>query len=166
MDLAAPPLKTRLACLVYEGLLLFGPVFGAGWMYSVVMQQKHALAQREGMQLWLFLVIGIYFVWFWSRGRQTLPMKTWRIRLVDSKGQAVKYGRALARYALCWLWFLPGLLLASVIGARAWAMVLIPAANVLVWALAVYLDRDRQFLHDRLAGTRLVRAPAYTGKLP
>jgi hypothetical protein len=30
---------------------------------------------------------------------------------------------------------------------------------MLLWALAVFLDRDRQFPHDRLAGTRIVRLP-------
>jgi hypothetical protein len=30
---------------------------------------------------------------------------------------------------------------------------------MLLWALAVFLDRDRQFLHDRLAGTRIIQLP-------
>ena len=34
----------------------------------------------------MFVVLGIYFVWFWSRG-QTLAMKTWHIRLVDAQGR-------------------------------------------------------------------------------
>jgi hypothetical protein len=35
-------------------------------------------------------------------------------------------------------------------------LVLIPAANAALWALAVFLDPQRQFLHDRLSGTRLI----------
>jgi uncharacterized RDD family membrane protein YckC len=31
--------------------------------------------------------------------------------------------------------------------------------GVLAWGLTAFLDRDRQFLHDRLAGTRLVLLP-------
>ncbi|MDO8300213.1 MAG: RDD family protein [Lacisediminimonas sp.] len=154
-------MRTRLACMVYEGLLLFGPVFGAGWLFSVLTQQRHALFHREGMQAWIFFVIGLYFVWFWSRGRQTLPMKTWRIRLVDRAGKPLSYNRALLRYLLSWLWFLPGLVLAAALGIHTGPLLLwIPAANVVLWALAVYLDPQRQFLHDRLAGTRLLREPA------
>jgi uncharacterized RDD family membrane protein YckC len=32
-------------------------------------------------------------------------------------------------------------------------------ANILLWALTVFLDKDRQFLHDRVAGTRLIELP-------
>ncbi len=146
--------------MLYEALLLFGPVFGAGWLYAVLMQQRHALFLREGMQAWIFFIIGLYFVWFWSHGRQTLPMKTWRILLVDRNGQPLKPLRALLRYLLCWLWFLPGLVLAAALGIRTGPLLLlIPAANLVLWALTVYLDPERQFLHDRLAGTRLVRVP-------
>lgn len=159
-SLNAPALKTRIACLIYEALLLFGPVFAAGWLFSALVQQRHALYMREGMQAWLFLVIGIYFVWFWSRGRQTLPMKTWRIKLLDANGQPASFQRALLRYLLSWGWFLPGIMLASFIGAKGWMLVLIPAANALLWALSVRFDPARQYPHDRLAGTRLVRMPA------
>jgi uncharacterized RDD family membrane protein YckC len=33
------------------------------------------------------------------------------------------------------------------------------AIGVVAWGLTAFLDRDRQFLHDRLAGTRLVQLP-------
>jgi uncharacterized RDD family membrane protein YckC len=152
-----PSLKRRFASMLYEALLLFGVLFIAVFLFSTLLQQRHALYLRGALQDWLFLVVGIYFVWFWTHGGQTLPMKTWRIRLVRSDGQAVKTGRAIGRYLLAWLWFLPGLVLAWLIDARTWLLVLIPAANVALWALAIYLDPNRQFLHDRLAGTRLVR---------
>lgn len=146
--------------MLYEAMLVLGLVFGAGLLFSVVMQQRHALFLRGGMQAWLFFVMLMYFVWFWSHGRQTLPMKTWYIRLVDRFGQPVGYGRALLRYLLCWLWVLPGLILVYLLGAKHWTSVLIPAANMALWALTIYLDPQRQFLHDRIAGTRLVRVAA------
>ena len=61
-------------------------------------------------------------------------MKTWRIRLVSTDGTAVRPGLALLRYALCW----PSLLFFGI--GVLWACV----------------DRDGQFLHDRLTGTRLI----------
>ena len=38
-------------------------------------------------------------------------------------------------------------------------LVLLPALNFVLWAAATRLDGDRQFLHDRLAGTRLIWVP-------
>ena len=142
--------------MFYEAMLLFGVLFIAGWLFSSLLQQRHGLNLRIEFQSWLFFVTGIYFVWFWSHGGQTLAMKTWRIRLVTMDGQAVKTKRAIGRYLLAWLWIFPGLALAWVLGARNWMLILIPAANVVIWSFTIYLHPQRQFLHDRLAGTRLV----------
>ncbi len=156
LDTTAPPLKRRLAGMLYEALLLFGVLFFAGWLFSTLLQQRHALYLRHAQQIWLFLVLGAYFIWFWTHGGQTLPMKTWRFRLVTATGEPVPAWRAAVRFLLAWLWFMPGLALAAALDAAAWMMVLIPSLNMLLWALAVHLDPQRQFLHDRLAGTRLV----------
>jgi len=153
-----PSLVRRLCSMLYESMLLFGVLFFAGWIFSTLLQQRHALYLRNGLQDWLFVVIGIYFIWFWSHGGQTLAMKTWRIRLVTAKGQRVGIPRALGRYLLAWCWCVPGLIAAWLAGAQGWLLILIPAMNLLLWALTVYLDPERRFLHDRLAGTRLVDA--------
>ncbi len=144
--------------MLYEALLLFGVLVIAGLLFAVIMQQRHALYLRHVFQYCLLLVLGIYFVWFWIHGGQTLPMKTWRIRLVSAEGGPVTIVHAMLRFLLAWLWFLPGLALAWLLGAQAWMLVLIPAINMLAWALTIYLDPQRQFLHDRLAGTRLIMA--------
>jgi uncharacterized RDD family membrane protein YckC len=121
------------------------------------LQQRHALYLRSGLQDWLFFVLGVYFVWFWTHSGQTLAMKTWRIRLVTREGHAVTTKRAIGRYLLAWGWILPGLATAWLLGAKNWFLALIPAANMILWALTIYLDPQRQFLHDRIAGTRVVR---------
>ena len=84
-----PSVLRRLACFVYEGVLLFAVLMIAGYLFSSLTQQRHALAGRAALQGFLFLVLGIYFVWFWSHGGQTLAMKTWRIRLIGQDGLAV-----------------------------------------------------------------------------
>ena len=86
-DLLAPPLTRRMACWLYEGMLMFGVVFIAGYLFSALTQTRNALDNRHWQQAFLFVVFGIYFTWFWSKG-QTLAMKTWHIRVVDSQGQA------------------------------------------------------------------------------
>lgn len=142
--------------MVYEAMLLFGVVTITGALFSILFQQRHALYLRHALQIWLLVVVTAYFVWFWTHSGQTLAMKTWRIRLETREGKEVSVKRAAGRYVLAWLWILPGLALAWAIGATNWALVLIPGANMLLWAMTAYLDPSRQFLHDRLAGTRIV----------
>ena len=156
-SLPTPSLKRRVAIMIYEGTLLFGIVFTAGLAFSVVMQQTHALYLRHAMQYWLFFVLGAYFVWFWSHGGQTLPMKTWHVKLVTADGRPVSMGRAAFRYLLCWLWFVPGLALAATLRTEGWMMVIIATISTIIWGLTIYFDPQRQFLHDRMAGTRLVQ---------
>ena len=79
--------------------------------------------------------MGYYFIWFWTHGGQTLAMQTWKIRLVTLEGNNVGLKQAITRYLLalvCNFFFGVGL----------------------IWAL---FDPDCQFLHDRLAGTRIIK---------
>ena len=144
--------------MVYEAMLLFAVLFISDWFFSTLLQQRHALQLRHAGQVWLFAVLALYFIWFWTHGGQTLAMKTWRIRLVTQDGNAIKLPRAMARFALGWMWILPGLVVAYLFGAKASGLLLIPAANIALWALTALLDPQRQFLHDRLAGTRVIAA--------
>lgn len=154
-DLLAPGLWRRMACWLYEGLLLFGVVFLAGYLFSALTQTRHALDNRHLQQAFLFVVLGIYFTWFWAKG-QTLAMKTWHIRLVDRHGQSVTQARALLRYLLSWLWFLPALAAIAPFQLTGAESAIILAGWIAVWALLSRLHPQQQFWHDALAGTRLV----------
>lgn len=152
-----PSLGRRMTCFMYEGVLLFGVVWAAGMVYSLVTGQRHAMTGQTGMQFVQFVVLGAYFTWFWSRTGQTLPMQTWNIRLVTSSGQPVSPLRAACRYLLAWLWFLPGLAAAHLAGIRGGlAVSVILVVGVLTYALLSLLHPTRQFLHDALCGTRLI----------
>lgn len=154
----APPLRRRLACWLYEGMLLFAVVFISGYLFSSLSQTKHALDNRHAHQAFVFVVLGIYFTWLWSKG-QTLAMKTWRIRVVDAQGQPLSQGRALLRYLLSWLWFLPSLLGSWLAGLQGGEIGVVMVGWVLVWALLSRFQPQQQYIHDRLAGTRLVDVP-------
>lgn len=145
--------------MVYESMLLFGVIGTTGALFSVLFEQRHALYLRHALQGWLLLVLILYFCWFWTHGGQTLAMQTWKIRVVKRDGGPLEMKRAIGRFMLAWLWVLPGLVLAWAIGASNWMLVLIPAANIMIWAMTIYLDPDRQFLHDRIAGTRIITVP-------
>lgn len=156
--LQAPPgVARRLACFVYEGVLLFGVVMIAGYLYSSLTQQRHALQGQTGLQAFLFIVLGIYFTWFWSRGGQTVAMKAWHLRLVTAQGAAVSQPRALVRYLASWLWFLPALASVHAAGLHsAGAIFGAMTFGVLAYAGLAWLRPDRQFWHDVVCGTRLV----------
>jgi uncharacterized RDD family membrane protein YckC len=123
----------RLLCLLYEGLLLTGVAFGATLALLLGSHFIGATVPRTTLQVYLLIVGGCYFVPQWRAGR-TLPMKTWRIELVRVTNGKLTTQRALIRYGFALMsWLLAG-------AGYLWPLV----------------DRDRQFLHDRLAGTRLV----------
>lgn len=156
-DLQAPALARRLACFVYEGVLLFGVVMPAGFVYGVVTQQRHALQGYHGLQAFLFIVLGAYFVNFWSRSGQTLAMQTWHIRLLTDSGAPVSRLRALCRYLLSWLWFLPALAMVWATGLKSGAFSFsVLGAGVLTYAALSWLHPRRQYWHDAICGTRLV----------
>lgn len=148
-----------MACWLYEALLLFALGLLATLLFSVLIQMRSGIDPRRWLlQLFLAVVFGLYFTFFWSRG-QTLPMKTWRIALVDRHGRPLTQGRALLRYVFCAIWLLPPL---AALASRRFTLPelgVIFAGWVVFWALLSRLHPQRQFWHDAWAGTRLVEAP-------
>ena len=153
--LVAPGLARRMACWLYEGMLLFAVLFVSDYLYSALSQTRNALDNRPLQQAFLFVVLGIYFTWFWAKG-QTLAMKTWRIRLVDRLGQPVTQARALLRYLLSWLWFLPALAAVASFKFSVAELVVLLFGWIAVWALLSRFHPLQQFWHDAWAGTRLI----------
>jgi uncharacterized RDD family membrane protein YckC len=138
-------IRRRLASMFYESLLLLGvlsvtfilPHLALGMGFEIVLPGPLLL-------LHIILVIGTYFIWYWRHGGQTLAMQTWRLRIVSVDGKPPRLKQLFLRYLLSW----PSLLL---YGAG------------LLWAC---FDRDRQFLHERLSGTRIIVVPPTTAKNP
>jgi len=155
--LLAPRLLRRMACWMYEGLLLFGVVFISGYLFSTLTQTRNALDNRHALQAFLFLVFAVYFSWFGNKG-QTLAMKTWNIRLVDVHGQAVTRQRAFLRYVLSWIWFLPPLVAVAPYELSGGEVMVICLGWVAVWAILSRFQTDKQFWHDVWAGTRLIHS--------
>jgi len=153
----APALPRRMAAFMYEGVLLFGVLFVTGVVYALAMNQRHAMHDRNGLMVALFLALAVYFIGFWHKHGQTLAMKTWHLKLVQANGLTPPPMQAALRFVASWLWFAPALLLSYL---AHWHQTSQYAAMMLVW-LAVYaslclLLPRRQFLHDLLVGTRLI----------
>ncbi|MDP4909398.1 MAG: RDD family protein [Burkholderiaceae bacterium] len=158
LDAPAPPRLRTFASMMYEGVLLFAVVFLAGYLFDTLTQSRHALMLRGGRQVWLFIAIGAYFLICWKRSGQTLPMKAWHIKVLGVQGQPAPFWRLMLRYAYMWVLPLSGAglvwLAASLSGWNAMLM-LIVATPFLVF-IPTWFTTQQQFLHDLLAGTRLV----------
>lgn len=140
----------RFMCVAYEGVILFGVVFFFAYGFSALTRFNG----QPGLLRWAFqgfivLVLGVYFVWSWSHGRRTLPMKTMGVRLVDDQERPVSTRRASLRYLAALAGWVIALGLAAGVHAAAILLVAVPFG----WAL---IDRRRRTLYDLASGTRLV----------
>lgn len=147
-----------MAAWLYEGILLFAVLLLATLVFSVLADMRSGIDRaRPVLAGFLFVVAGIYCGWFWFKG-QTLPMRVWGIRVVDRFGRPLTQGRAVLRFVYCTLWYAP--VIAALQSRRftvAEAVVMF-FGWVVFWALLSRFHPERQFLHDVLAGTRLVPA--------
>lgn len=143
MKITSAGLGRRLLSMLYEFLILIAVLFIASFVFHLVFRDTSSLLFRPGLQLYLLVIAGTYFTWFWTHGGQTLPMQTWKLQIIGAGGDQVYLKQALARY------------LFAVIGIFFFG-------GGIAWAL---FDRDRQFLHDRLAGTRIVRLEGKAEKI-
>ena len=164
---APAPLARRLASVAYEGLLLGAVLLASGFLLAPwVSAPSHVTAAAAPLPLPAaparlslfaasFAVGALYFCWSWTGGRRTLPMKTWRLRLTRRDGNPVGRRAAVTRYLAAWIG--PALALLAYVALKPTG-----AARYALWLVAVnyawaWIDPDRQFLHDRIAGTRIVR---------
>lgn len=160
---STPSIKRRLFAMVYEAFLLLAVDMLAVALWLLVTRNSQAPVAKLGMNVFLFLVTGAYFVYNWTSSGHTLAMKTWRMRVTRAgahAGAPVTFARAVLRYLLAWGWVLPALAACGLRGPTSWGQVGITVgAGIVAWAMSAFLDPDRQFLHDRLAGTRVVALP-------
>ena len=155
-----PTVKRRVTVMVYEFFLLFAVEMLAVLIYLLLTGNRQDAIFQHGLKLYLFIVTGAYFTWCWRDSGHTLAMKTWRVKVIQPGHARLPWRTAIVRYLLAWGWFAPALLVCAVFGLHAKGEIAIALAiGIALWALTAFLDRDRQFLHDRLAGTRLIGLP-------
>lgn len=135
----------RFASLIYEGFLLVPVLFLSAYLFLAITRDAQTPRMHLLFQSWLFIVMGGYFCYCWVKSGQTLAMKTWRLRVERQDGMPVTLRQAALRYAV------------AAVGLFAFGI-------AFVWA---FFDRDRLFLHDRIAGTHIVRiVPAAVSAAP
>jgi uncharacterized RDD family membrane protein YckC len=166
-DRPTASLARRYAALGYEGLLLAAILLLVGFLtLPAALPPGGApraiavppLAARVLSACFVFAAVGLYFTWSWTGGRRTLPMKTWRLAIVRSDGGPVDARRAVTRYAAAWIG--PAVSLLAYAALRPSHLAAHAAWLIPIGYLWPFVDPDRRFLHDRIAGTRIVMAPA------
>lgn len=128
-------LKRRLACLLYEFLVVFSILLIGFLLPQIVLSGFGMQVGGRLLLAHIVVLLMVYFIWCWLNGGQTLPMKTWKIRIINQDGSRIRPAQALLRYLAAW-----------------------PSTLLIVGLLWAFVDRDQQFLHDRIAGTRLIAA--------
>ena len=163
--LPAPQFWRRVSCGLYEQLVLLGvialtflaPNLGLGILFGIALPSWLTF-------LYLYIVLGVYFVWYWTKSGQTLAMQTWRIRMIGPGGHNLNRKQAIWRYVYGSLWITPCIALQWLFDLHRWQIIeMLFAVALFLWPLSIYLNRVspllRQSLPDRFSGTRLVELP-------
>jgi uncharacterized RDD family membrane protein YckC len=160
--IATPTIKRRLISMVYEAFLFIAVELFAIFIYLLVTRNQHTPIIDHGRNAVFFLVGAAYFIHSWAGSGHTLAMKTWRIKVVKLGYKNVPFRAAAIRYLMAWGWFLPAIVAYY---ALNWSILqdkgkIVAAflAGIAAWAATALFDKDRQFLHDRVAGTPFMRA--------
>ena len=142
MDIHSLPnaaLLRRFAAMLYDAFLIV-----AIWMTSttliVALLTEGGTVRGTGFQLFLYLELGAFYVYFWHARGQTLGMQVWKIKLVNEAGSTLSWGECIRR-------FLAATLAVAPLGAGFLWMVFHP---------------KRLALHDVLSRSRVI----YLGKKP
>ncbi|HEY0268210.1 MAG TPA: RDD family protein [Methyloradius sp.] len=135
MELKSSPGWFRtIASLFYDFLLLLAIFFAGTFLFISIFGNATQAPQRYFLQVYLWLIAGIYFIWCWYRSGQSPAMKVWHIKVVNQQGMPISLAQASSRYVIASLGLIIG-------GAGFF------------WA---FFDREGLFMHDRLTGSRLV----------
>lgn len=140
----APSFFKLGACLIYEALVVIALSLAVTAIFVLSLGEATTGFKRYLLQLFLWLTVGVYFVWCWQKKGQTLAMQTWQLKLLNQKAQLLSLKAAVVRYVLATL-------------------------SLMVFGLGflwVIIDRDRLFLHDRLLKNKIIYAPRKIASQP
>jgi uncharacterized RDD family membrane protein YckC len=133
MNMAAPSLIKLGACLLYELLTVIAIVFVSAGLFLWIAGDATQGSKRLLLQIFLWLIVGAYFVWCWRKSGRTLAMQAWKFRLIGDDSQLLSLKLAILRYVLA-------------------TLSLTLCGLGFLWAIA---DSQHLFLHDRLLKSRI-----------
>lgn len=128
VPIKAPSLIKLGACLIYEALTIVALCFVSALVFIWLVGDATQGVKRYLFQLFLWLIVGLYYIWCWLKTGQTLAMQAWHLKLVRHDGQPCSLALAISRYILA-------------------TLSLMTFGLGFLWAI---VDRDALFLHDRV----------------
>lgn len=164
---------TRLAAIVYDGMLILALLFLVGTVLTVIgtlltMQTGTESAQARSLPVWyqnivmtpsfILTLVGFYGL-FWRRGGQTLGMQTWRLKTVNDSGHLLTWGQSFKRIMAASLMPLVFGVIGSLIGGSR-AIILTSAFLGLVFNYAFCLFNRRGLaVQDMISNTVTLKMP-------
>jgi len=133
-NLGKPSLFKLAACFIYDTLVVAAICLMSATVFILLIGDATHGLKRYALQLFLWLIVGAYFVWCWHKTGQTLAMQTWRLKVVNKDNQLLIWPILLKRYVLA-------------------TMSLMFLGLGFLWA---FVDRDRLYLHDRILASKIV----------
>lgn len=124
----------RLGAIVYDTVLLCAVWWCIGLVAVGIAGGEEVRPPHSRLLTFALAAAAyLYFTMQWTKGGQTLGMKSWRLMVRAADGRPPGWGRASARFIAATLSWMP-------LGAG------------FLWSL---VDPERLAWHDRLSGTRL-----------
>ena len=164
---------TRLAAIVYDGMLILALLFLVGTVLTVIgtlltMQTGTESAQARSLPVWyqnivmtpsfILTLVGFYGL-FWRRGGQTLGMQTWRLKTVNDSGHLLTWGQSFKRIMAASLMPLIFGIIGSLIGGSR-AIILTSAFLGLMFNYAFCLFNRRGLaVQDMISNTITLKMP-------
>ena len=165
--------STRLAAIVYDGMLILSLLFLVGAVLGVIgtlittpigteSSQARVLPMwyRNGVLTPSFILtlVGFYGL-FWRRGGQTLGMQTWRLKTVNNSGHLLTWGQSFKRILAATLMPLIFGLIGSVIGGtRAILLTSVVLGFIFNYAFCLF-NRRGLAVQDMLSNTITLKMP-------
>jgi uncharacterized RDD family membrane protein YckC len=132
----------RLGAMMYDSLLLLALLIIAALPVVFIAGPNSAFFKSPLYTLYLYSISFVFFGWFWTRGGQTLGMRSWKIRVLRNDNRPLGWDSALMRYLL------------ATISLTLFGL-------GFIWIL---FDKDRLAWHDQLSRTHILHDPAFGKK--
>lgn len=133
-----PGIFRVLAAAFYDAIMALGVVMLAA---TLVIIPANLLFGIENVgrfplfRLYILTVAASFFLWFWTHGGQTIGLRAWRLKIQRENGSDITPREAVVRLTA--------------------AVLFVPLFGLgYLW---MFLDPEGKTLHDRIAGTLLVR---------
>lgn len=127
-------LLRRLCAIFYDTLIILAIIL-IGTACLILLNKGQAISPGNIYYQWfLIILIASYFIGFWVNGSQTIGMKAWNLRVLNSEMQRLNFWLALLRFVTAGIFLCLG-------------------GIGLFWCL---FNKRRESLYDKCCGTRLM----------